>query len=244
MATSNDTTNSGIYIIRNLKNGKFYIGQAQDIRKRWAEHKWKLNGNFHTNNHLQSAWNKYGAKVFKFLVLEYCAIDKLNEREQVQLNIHVLSDNCYNIALDAKAPFRGRKATEETRAKMSAARKGHEVSNETRRKIAEKSHNISDETRQRMSEAQSNRSAETRKKISDVHLGKTHSVETREKISKSKLGQKHTEEVKRKIAEAGRNRAPISEETRAKMSKAQKNQRAEKKALKQQIGDHEQEQLL
>ncbi len=221
MATSDHTTNSGIYIIRNLKNGKFYIGQSQNIRERWAEHKRTLNKNIHKNKHLQAAWNKYGAKVFKFLVLEYCDISKLDEREQVQLDAHAQSDNCYNIAIDAKAPMRGQKLSAETKARMSARLKGHAVSNETRRKIAEKSRNISDETRQRMSNTQSNRSPETRQKIREAHLGKPRSNETILKMSIGRRGIKHTEETKQRIAEAGRNRAPISEDTRARMREAQ-----------------------
>ena len=28
----------GIYLIRNLKNNKIYIGQSVDIKRRWQEH--------------------------------------------------------------------------------------------------------------------------------------------------------------------------------------------------------------
>lgn len=36
------STISGIYIIKNLRNGKFYLGQTQNIRKRWNDHKSNL----------------------------------------------------------------------------------------------------------------------------------------------------------------------------------------------------------
>jgi len=222
MATSNHTTNSGIYIIRNLKNGKFYIGQAVNFHTRWQEHRRTLRLNTHHNIHLQAAWNKYGEKSFKFMVLEYCSIDKLDEREQVQLDSHAMSDQCYNIALDATAPMRGRKVSAETRAKRSLLMRGEKHPMFGKPGVMRGKHH-SQETRERMSIAQSNRSPETCKKLSEAKLGHTVSPETREKIRASKIGQKHTEEVKQQIAEAGRNRAPISEETRAKMSAIQKN---------------------
>lgn len=72
---------TGIYRITCLENGRVYIGQAKNILSRWTEHKSKLNGNYHINNHLQNAWNKYGSDKFIFEVLEFCKYDELNEKE-------------------------------------------------------------------------------------------------------------------------------------------------------------------
>ena len=71
----------GIYAIRNLKDNKRYIGQSIHIDKRFSEHKAKLDKQQHYNNHLQSAWNKYGANNFVFEVLEECDSSILNDRE-------------------------------------------------------------------------------------------------------------------------------------------------------------------
>ena len=54
----------GIYCIENLKNHKKYIGQSVDIKKRWRNHRYKLNGNKHFNQHLQNSWNYYGKDNF------------------------------------------------------------------------------------------------------------------------------------------------------------------------------------
>jgi hypothetical protein len=76
----------------------------------------------------------------------------------------------------------GRTASEETRAKLSAAKKGRVVS------------------------------AETRKKISIAHTGKKLSDETKEKLRQASLGHqrhlgfKHSDETKAKLAEQNRNR--------------------------------------
>ena len=55
----------GIYRIKNLINGKLYIGQTLDrFIERYWNHLWKLNNHSHDNRHLQSAWDKYGESGF------------------------------------------------------------------------------------------------------------------------------------------------------------------------------------
>jgi group I intron endonuclease len=71
----------GIYCIKNLINGKIYIGSSNDIKKRFNNHKNLLKNNKHTNNHLQSAWNKYKEKSFEFIILEECLIKNLKQKE-------------------------------------------------------------------------------------------------------------------------------------------------------------------
>jgi len=78
---------SGIYQIKNLINGKIYIGSSNNMIKRFESHKYLLKNNKHFNQHLQNSWNKYGNNVFVFSVLEYVNnINKLIEREQYWIN--------------------------------------------------------------------------------------------------------------------------------------------------------------
>ena len=63
---------SGIYCIENIITNKKYIGQSIDVNERWRKHISELNHNYHHNDYLQKAWNKYGEDSFKFYVLEYC----------------------------------------------------------------------------------------------------------------------------------------------------------------------------
>ena len=72
---------NGIYAIRNIINKKVYIGQSNDIEKRFSNHKYELRNNIHFNQHLQKAWNKYGETAFEFFILEECSLDKLDEKE-------------------------------------------------------------------------------------------------------------------------------------------------------------------
>lgn len=91
----------GIYCIENLSNDKKYIGQSNDIEKRWYQHRNDLNNNQHHNQHLQNAWNKYGEESFDFYVIENCEIELLDEREIYwidKLNSYIRK-NGYNLTL-------------------------------------------------------------------------------------------------------------------------------------------------
>jgi hypothetical protein len=208
---------SGIYIIKNLRNGKFYLGQTQNIRKRWNDHKSNLRKNTHSNIHLQRAWNIDGEKNFKFLVLEYCPVEQLDEREQVHLDAYVSGNNCYNIAKDATAPNRGRQGTmlgkhhtDATKRKISEAKRGKpshgkKHTAETIQKMREIHRNISDETRLKMSEAKRGKPPHNK--------GKPASEGQKQKQREAMLGRPSpnrgkpmSEEQKQKLSEAAKRR--------------------------------------
>ena len=71
----------GIYGIKNLVNGKMYVGQAINIYKRWKDHIDDLDEDKHYNLHLQRSWNLYGKENFKFFILEECLPEDLNQKE-------------------------------------------------------------------------------------------------------------------------------------------------------------------
>jgi len=66
----------GIYKITNTKNNQVYIGESNDIDRRWDEHIDKLNNNSHHSYKLQEAWNEYGKECFTFDILEI--VEKLD----------------------------------------------------------------------------------------------------------------------------------------------------------------------
>lgn len=65
----------GIYKITKINNGKSYIGQSNDIKRRFDEHIQK------DNLAIDKAITKYGAAAFKFEIIEECTLDQLDEKE-------------------------------------------------------------------------------------------------------------------------------------------------------------------
>jgi len=127
-----------IYEIRNNNNGKIYVGSAQNVEKRWRNHKWALNRGTHNNPYLQNAWNKHGEENFTFLVLEEVEKDRLLlPCEQRWLDETKCYDRevGYNALPTAGSPL-GRKHSAETKRKISNALKGKKPTEETRRKIS------------------------------------------------------------------------------------------------------------
>ena len=114
---------TGVYCIRNLITGAFYIGSAaRDVYKRWQQHRAALRSKRHHNFHLQAAWRFYGESSFRFTVVEECPPEKCIEREQWFIDIF---DPVYNICRVAGAPMMGRHPSAETRLKLHVARLGN-----------------------------------------------------------------------------------------------------------------------
>lgn len=96
-----NTIITGIYKITNKINGKFYIGQAEDIYHRFRTHFW-AHGDHH-NSAIDAAIHKYGLENFDLEILEECSKEQLNEREiywgENYYQGHCYIPEGYNIAL-------------------------------------------------------------------------------------------------------------------------------------------------
>lgn len=178
------TSISGIYEIRNIENGKRYIGSTVSMSRRWVLHKVLLKLNKHHSQHLQNSYNKYGKDCFVFEVIEECDRHLLMEREQYYIDIMKPE---YNMSPTATSVL-GLKHTAEARAHMSAAQIGN-THNRGRKHT--------DEARRNMSLSQIG---------NKKNLGRIFTKEDREKISSStkgkNLGRKFTQEHKDKISNA------------------------------------------
>lgn len=115
-----------------------------------------------------------------------------------------------------------RHASPETRAKLSAARKGKPWSEKRRAAGVRYGRPCSEATIAKMSAAKLGKkmSAETRAKMSAAHRGKPQTPEAREAHSRALLGKKHSaaHRLHNSLARRGRKLPP---ETRAKMSESQ-----------------------
>lgn len=212
---------SGIYIIKNLLNGKVYVGSAVSIKKRWTRHKHQLNKNKHHSEHLQRSWNKYGKDNFSFEVLQVVANKKdLIFEEQKHIDRLKSYDRKfgYNISPTAGSSL-GVKHTDEMKRKISMANKGKKISSETRRKMSlskmgERNpmykYVYSKEQKKKMSERNSGKG--------NPFYGKRHSAETRKKMSetprkkyKPKTKQ-HIDKITEASIETRRDKSKLNEE--------------------------------
>ena len=133
---------TGVYSIRNVANGKLYIGSsANSLSSRMAEHKRQLGLGTHYNRYLQRAWNKYGSRSFEFSIIERCEPKRCVASEQAWIDKMKASKEKfgYNISPTAASTL-GTKLSKETRRRISESKKGvglgRKMSTEAKRKIS------------------------------------------------------------------------------------------------------------
>jgi group I intron endonuclease len=219
---------SGIYLIKCTPPGelpRYYVGQSMHLSVRWTRHKYQLKHGSHSNIRLQRAWNKYGKDAFSIEILEEHPPELLDEVEQWWLDEIVGSKRCFNLSMDAMAPARGRKVSDEEKRKILANRKAHVYTPEERVAISKR---FSGENHPWYGKTLP---LETRLKISEKAKGsgnpfysKKHSDASRYKMSESRTGPKNarfgkpcSDEQKKKLSDANIGKK-LSDETKAKIS--------------------------
>lgn len=137
----------GIYRITNKIDGKSYIGKTgMNFGDRWDSHRSLLNSGKHDNPYLQNAWHKYGGENFEFAIVEVVEdAGMLNcleiehiakyKSDGLSYNLHDGGDGGYNLGKHLSDETKrkigeknrinmlGKKATAETRSKMSDSQK-------------------------------------------------------------------------------------------------------------------------
>lgn len=83
----------GIYKITNKTSGKSYIGQSNDIARRFKEHQ---RGRIETRIPVDVAINKYGFDAFTYTIIEECSIDQLNTQEEYWIKFYNTKTFGYN----------------------------------------------------------------------------------------------------------------------------------------------------
>lgn len=190
---------STIYKITNPK-GKVYIGQTNNIERR---HSGYARGDCKSQKLLYNSIRKYGWEAHKVeKVFEGTCSGACLNRLEVFFIDHYRSYSTGLNLTKGGGGARGYKPSEETKAKQSAAKKGkplpHLNTPEVRARIsaAHKGKELSQETRARLSEAHKG------KKLSPEHIAKR--VATTKARGTTRKGKKHSEESKAKMGAAKR----------------------------------------
>ena len=203
----NNKNAGGIYQIRNIINGRVYIGSTSRFQQRAREHLRMLRRGKATP-FLQNDWNICGSEAFEFFILEVVIGDNKKRIEIEQEYINKYYDekcNCYNINRLASS----RKGTknnwsEEQRAKCSEERKNRWKNKDyvaKQKAIAKKIYEENKEEIEknlakgrvmhlgvRKPKEQVDKQIETKKRLQlpGSFKGKKHKKETKEILSKSK----------------------------------------------------------
>lgn len=178
-----------IYKITNKINNKCYIGQAQDIKTRFKNHRsnafCKNPKNSNNLPKLYNAFRKYGLDNFKFDIISNDIENfQLDFFEKLYICLYNSTQNGYNITSGGNTQL-GLKRSEETKRKISKAKQGT-LTSEKAREMAKMLTGIK-------------RTQETKDKISKAITGIKRSQETKDKLSKLRQGKLLTDEVKHKL---------------------------------------------
>lgn len=219
----------GIYRIKNLKNGKMYIGQSKNIRLRVTQHFSDLRGLRHGNQVLQRAWDKYGEANFIWEVLRECAPDELDfweifyisnlqsDRHSMGYNLEQGGVKTKPMADETKKKISlantGRKRSAESRKKQSENMKGkyvgennHRFGTHLTKEHAEKLHTasrnriITDSERELRRQRATNITDETRKRRSIALSGNRNPMFGKVGILAPFFGKTHTDDTKHKMS--------------------------------------------
>lgn len=169
--------------------GRIYVGQSTNIKQR---KEWYLSNGISNASmpKLKRSFNKYGIENHLFEVIEYCSIEKLNEREIYWGLFYNTLENGLNCKLgEQNCVF-----SEETKNKMSVAKKSKPLSTEhqlNREKSLQKYWNMKKEEKEKLDKVEKIKYIPTK--------------EHRENLSKAKKGKSiHTEQSKQKLSEIGK----------------------------------------
>lgn len=193
-----------IYLRTNTVNGKQYVGQTNDMKKR--DYQWFNTNWFYAGTYITNARNKYGTENFKTEILKECDTqDELNHWEQYYIKeLNTKYPNGYNLT-DGGYGRSGYKMTEEQRLKMCGS--GNPMYDV---------HRFGEDNPW----YGGHHTEETKQKLSELKKGFKHSEESKQKMSEERKGEKHwnygnhwSEESKKKMSQSRKDKTKIYQYT-------------------------------
>lgn len=167
----------GIYLIENKKTGQQYIGQSNNIERRWREH---LRCKDRKNSYIDNAIHKYGNEKFTLSII--CELEKDDDLLNAMEEYYIWKYNTYkdknHYNLTPGGDFNPA-ILPEVRAKMSKALSGenHPMYGKNGEESPFFGHKHTPKTKAKMSKANSGEN--------NPMYGKKHTQESREKMSKA-----------------------------------------------------------
>lgn len=202
-----------VYLLEHQPSGRVYVGQTGQPRTRWYGHASKLRRGIHENQYLQRSWAKHGEDAFEFMVLgQYDTPAECHEAEMFYIDWFRQQDLSFNataggeretgriISEADRARRRAYRATPETRRRLSEAHRGQVVEHSPERRAQIKA------------QAQGRR-------LSPEAVAKARAALTGRVVPQAERDQRS---IKMKALHEAGHYAPISDETKAKMSAAKK----------------------
>ena len=179
-----------------IDNDKFYIGGTIKYQARMMKHLSDLRNNKSHCIKLQRAYNKYGKEKMHFEIIEIVNdLSNLADREKFWIDYYNYIEEGLNIALDTKMPMLGRKHSKKTKELMSK-NNAHTKGNLGKKFSEEIKEKISKSLKGRKSPHTSERMKEKWAKNRELkEAGLPYD-------RNSFYGRQHSEETKRKISEA------------------------------------------
>ena len=210
-----------IYVRTNTVNGKQYVGQTVDTKRRnrdWNNLNWKYGGEL-----IENARVKYTPAAFSFDILKECPDEDMDKWEAYFIDmLNTKIPNGYNLT-DGGGGNQGYTWSDNARKRQSQKYQGRKLTDEWKEHISEgqrgeKNWNFGGHL-----------SDEQKEKISRAHMGKHLSEEHKKKISKTLKGKPKSPEASAKSGLSRRGRI-VSSETRQKLSNAFKGKYNTKKS--------------
>lgn len=228
-----------VYCHTLISDGRKYIGiTCNNPRKRW-----NYGNGYRKNKYFYRAIKKYGWDSFKHDILfEDLTKEEACQKEQELIREFKTTDNAFgfNLTSGGEGTY-GFKFSEESKKKMSLAKKGWKPPKEaTQKSIATRKANGYKGAfyGKKLSE-------EHKRHISEGHMGMVFTEDRKRHISETKKGKKynrpnysHSEETKRKIGDAnrGQKRGHLPQEQREKISLANRNNSMSKPIMCVELG--------
>lgn len=214
----------GIYKIKNMINGKVYVGQSVDIEQRWRQHTQYCNNDNRNSSHLYKSMKKYGIDNFEFSIICEVPESSLDQYEISYIKYYETTNS--NKGYNKTHGGANGRLSEETKKKISAANKGKKRTEEEKQKMSNIQKNRSPEIAKRAGLKLRGRQSpnkgvphteEAKQKIKIARSKQIITEEHKQNMSKAQKGRKHSEETKKKIGCSNKGKV-VSNETKLKMS--------------------------